>query len=181
MNIIVGLGNPSDRYQLTRHNAGMVVLDTLSQLFECPQYTSNKRIFSDVCKTKETIFVKPQTFMNESGKAVRAAIDFYKSEQENAGEGGYRNLFVIHDDLDLQLGTYKIQYAIGPKGHNGLLSIYQHLGTQNFWHIRVGIDSRDGERTIPPQTYVLERFSPQELEKFNQVKFELVKELQQRI
>lgn len=178
MNIIVGLGNPGDRYAATRHNAGLLILDNLRQVLECPKYTSNKRISSDVCKTSQAIFIRPQTFMNESGKAIRAALDFYKASSEAEKEGGYHNLFVIHDDLDLQLGTYKIQYGIGPKGHNGLLSTYQYLGTQNFWHIRVGVDSRAGDRSMPPQTYVLERFSPIEQEKFNQVMFELVKELQ---
>lgn len=181
MNIVVGLGNPGDRYAATRHNAGSMVLDNLRQVLECPKYTSNKRISSDVCKTNQVIFIRPQTFMNESGKAVRSALDFYKISDEGQKEGGYHNLYVIHDDLDLQLGSYKIQYAIGPKGHNGLLSIYQHLGTANFWHVRVGVDSRNGNRSIPPQIFVLERFSPSELEKFNQVKFDLVKDLLQRI
>ncbi|MBP7842917.1 aminoacyl-tRNA hydrolase [Candidatus Woesebacteria bacterium] len=181
MNIIVGLGNPGDRYTLTRHNSGFMILDNLRQVLECPKYTSNKRISSDVCKTTHSIFVRPQTFMNESGKAVRAALDFYKVTGEAEKEGGYHNLFIIHDDLDLELGSYKVQYGIGPKGHNGLLSIYQHLGTQNFWHVRVGVDSRGGDRSMPPQTFVLERFSSLEQEKFNQVMFELVKELMQRI
>ena len=181
MNVIVGLGNPGSRYDLTRHNAGFDILDNLRQVMECPAYTSNKRIFADVCKATEKLFLKPQTFMNESGRAVRSALEFYKIIPQASQEGGFHNLFVIHDDLDLPLGTYKIQYGIGPKGHNGLLSIYQHLGTQNFWHVRIGIDSRAGDRTMPPQTYVLEKFTPQELEKFNQVKFELVKELQQKI
>lgn len=181
MNIIVGLGNPGLRYENTRHNAGFMVLENLSQVLECPNYTTKKKIFADVCKVKESIFIKPQVFMNESGKAVRGSLDFYKLSNEGKKEGGYHNLFVIHDDLDLPLGTYKIQYGIGPKGHNGLLSIYQYLGTQNFWHIRVGIDTRNGDRTIPPQAYVLEKFSPDEIEKFNQVKIQLVKELVQKI
>ncbi|GIK84446.1 MAG: peptidyl-tRNA hydrolase [Patescibacteria group bacterium] len=181
MNIIVGLGNPGSRYELTRHNAGFLILDNLRQVMECPKFTSNKRIFSDVCKVDTSIFIKPQTFMNESGKAVRSALDFYKLLTKGSKEGGFHNLFVIHDDLDLELGSYKIQYGTGPKGHNGLLSVYQHLGTQNFWHVRVGVDSRQGERSIPPDVYVLEKFAPQELEKVNQVKFDLVKELLQRI
>ncbi len=181
MNIIVGLGNPGDRYASTRHNAGFMILDNLRQVLECPKYMSNKRVFSDVCKTNQIIFVRPQTFMNESGKAVRAILDFYKIIQEGEKEGGYHNLFVIHDDLDLKLGSYKIQYGIGPKGHNGLLSIYQHLRTQNFWHVRVGVDTREGDRNISPQIFVLERFLPSESEKFNQVMFELVKELMQRV
>jgi peptidyl-tRNA hydrolase, PTH1 family len=181
MNVIVGLGNPGARYQLSRHNAGLLILDNLRQVLECPKYSKNTRILCDVCKQRENIFVKPQTFMNESGKAVKAALDFYKIKANDQSGAGYQNLFVIHDDLDLALGTYKIQYGIGPKAHNGLLSVYQYLGTQNFWHVRVGVDSRLGDRNQPSQAYVLEQFSPQELEKFYQVRFELVKELQQKI
>lgn len=181
MNIIVGLGNPGTAYTFTRHNVGTMILDNLRQVLECPQFTSNKRIFADVCKSQTNFFIKPQTFMNESGKAVRAALDFYKISQQAEESGGYRNLFVIHDDLDLELGSYKIKYGIGPKGHNGLLSIYQHIGTQNFWHVRVGVDNRQGDRTMPSQTYVLERFSAYEMEKLIQVKFDLVKELVQRL
>lgn len=181
MNIIVGLGNPGERYELTRHNAGAMILDNLSQVLECPKYTNNKRIFSDVCKVNDNIFVKPQTFMNESGKSVRSALDFYKIFDSGKSKGGFHNLFVLHDDLDLELGSYKIQYGRGPKSHNGLLSIYQHLGTPNFWHVRIGVDSREGDRSLPSQNYVLERFTPKEFEKFNQVKLNLVKELLQKI
>lgn len=181
MNIIVGLGNPGGRYELTRHNAGFIILDNLSQVLECEKYSSNKKIFSLVCKTKDNVFIKPETFMNDSGKAVQSALSFYKASGELKKEGGYHNLFIIHDDLDLSLGTYKIQYGIGPKGHNGLLSIYQHLGTQNFWHVRVGVDAREGDRSMVPQNYVLERFTPQEVEVLGKVKMDLVKELVQKI
>jgi PTH1 family peptidyl-tRNA hydrolase len=178
--MFIGLGNPGTRYEYTRHNAGFVILENLRQVLECPKFTSSKKIFADVCKVKEAVFIKPQTFMNESGKAVKAALSYY-DKQASKEAGGYQNLFVIHDDLDLPLGTYKIQYGTGPKGHNGLLSIYQHLKTENFWHIRVGIDSRDGDRTIAPQVYVLQKFTPQELEKFNQMEHNLVKELIQKV
>jgi len=179
--MFIGLGNPGSRYDSTRHNAGFVILENLRKVLECPQFTSSKKVFADVCKIKNVLFVKPQTFMNESGKAVKAALTYYSDSDTAQETGGYKNLFVIHDDLDLPLGTYKIQYGIGPKGHNGLLSIYQHLKTQNFWHIRVGVDSRQGDRSIPPQEYVLQRFSPQELEKFYQMEHILVQELIQKI
>lgn len=181
MNIIVGLGNPGDNYEFSRHNAGFMILDNLKEVMQCSKYTANKKIYADICKAKEAVFVRPQTFMNESGKAVQGAITFYKIEKNAKKEGGYHNLFVIHDDLDLSLGSYKIQYGVGPKGHNGLLSIYQTLGTQNFWHVRVGVDNREGERTIPPQKYVLEKFPPNEFEVFKQVRFDLVKELMQKV
>lgn len=181
MNIVVGLGNYGDRYENTRHNAGFMVLDNLRQVLQCPEFSMNKKLFSEVCKTEQTIFLKPQTFMNESGKAVRAVIEYYKDKVVSKNTPGYQNLFVIHDDLDLPLGEYKIQFGTGPKVHNGLLSLYQHLGTKNFWHIRIGIDTREGDRTIAPQVYVLQKFTPDEKEKMNQVIYSLVKELSIRI
>jgi len=74
---------------------------------------------------------------------------------------------VVHDDLDLALGTFKLQKAVGPKEHNGLQSIYQHLGSKDFWHLRLGIDSRAGLRTTSPADYVLQAMSPAELQVFD--------------
>jgi peptidyl-tRNA hydrolase, PTH1 family len=181
LTIFVGLGNPGNAYQFTRHNAGAIVLENLAKIKQCPALTENKKVHSELCKHQNIIYAKPTTFMNNSGQAVRAVIDYYLNESEKSNQeknvAGYRNLYVIHDDLDLALGSYKIQYGIGPKVHNGLLSIYQHLGTKNFWHVRVGVDSRGENRTIPAQNYVLQRFSPQEMDTFNESKIELVKEI----
>lgn len=179
MNIIVGLGNPGDIYQFSRHNAGFMVLDNLSSVLECPDFTNEKKVSARICKNQTSLFIKPETFMNESGKAVRAVLDYYFSDLDKTS--GYKNLYILHDDLDLELGSYKIQYGIGPKGHNGLLSVYQYLGTSNFWHVRIGVDSRMGDRSMPPQAYVLQRFTPEQLEKFYQVRIEIVKELLARI
>lgn len=179
MQIIVGLGNPGNRYELSRHNAGFLVLDNLRQVLECSEFSEKKKLHSQICKLPSAVFVKPQTYMNESGSAVQAVLNFFNTG--SVSDAGYKNLFVIHDDLDIPLGSYKIQYGVGPKGHNGLLSIYQHLKTENFWHVRVGVDSRDGDRTIPPQTYVLDQFTPQQLDTFKGVVQKIVTELVQKI
>ncbi len=173
MNIIVGLGNPGDVYRQTRHNAGFEIIDNLTEVMNCPQFSLKKQMKAEVTKINQTIFVKPQTFMNGSGFAVKAVADYFI---EN-GDDKYKNLYVIHDDLDISLGNFKIKYGSGPIAHNGLMSIYQHLGTKNFWHVRVGIDTRDGERNIEPQTYVLQKFTLSDADKFNTVKTEVVKQL----
>lgn len=178
MQIFIGLGNPGSRYELSRHNAGFLVLDNLRQVLECPEFSDKKKLFSQVCKTKQAVFVKPQTFMNESGTAAQAVLKFYEKKLDASG---YQDVYVIHDDLDLELGTYKIQYGVGPKAHNGLLSVYQHLKTQNFWHVRIGVDSREGDRSVPPQAYVLERFSPTQLDVFKGVRQKVVTELVQKV
>lgn len=94
------------------------------------------------------VLAKPQTFMNDSGRAAAALRQWYKPKQ----------LYVIHDDLDLALGKSKLQWAKGPKIHNGLLSLYQELGTHEFWHLRLGVDGRKPEDRLPGHAYVLSDF-----------------------
>ncbi|GAG99434.1 unnamed protein product, partial [marine sediment metagenome] len=89
--------------------------------------------------------------------------------------------FVIHDDLDLELGTYKIQFGIGPKVHNGLLSIYESLGTDRFWHVRVGIDGRGGSRNISGSDYVLGKFSPKQKKIILEINNKIIADLKKLI
>ena len=173
MNIIVGLGNPGDIYRNTRHNVGAEIVQNLSKVLRCSNFSLKKKLKSEVCKSDKNVLAIPKTFMNGSGFAVKAVTDYYLKSHNN----DFNSLYVIHDDLDIVLGEYKIQYGTGPAGHNGLLSTYQHLGTRNFWHVRVGIDVRDGDRSIPSQNYVLQKFSPIELDRFNAMRTRLVKEL----
>jgi PTH1 family peptidyl-tRNA hydrolase len=111
-------------------------------------------MFSEVAKNTEYILVKPQTFMNDSGKAVQAALHFFKVSPED--------LIVVHDDLDIPFGSYKIQKGTGPKAHNGLTSIYLSLGDREFTHVRIGVDNRQGDKSVPPKNYVLQPFSKEE-------------------
>lgn len=138
MKLIVGLGNPGDKYTNTRHNVGYVFIDLLS----------------DKALPQGIVAKKTGVFMNDSGSAVRSLMDKYKVEATN--------LYVVHDDLDLKLGEYKIQEAKGPRLHKGLLSIEDVLGTEDFWRVRIGVDSRSVNNQVPGEEYVLEEFSDDE-------------------
>jgi PTH1 family peptidyl-tRNA hydrolase len=102
------------------------------------------------------VLVKPQTFMNQSGKAVKKLIDQYKIESSD--------LWVIHDDLDIALGDYKIQKGKGPKLHKGIESIEEKIGKTDFWRVRIGIENRSAENKISGETYVLQDFTEKEIE-----------------
>ena len=163
MKLIVGLGNPGEKYKNTRHNVGFVVLDKLAQELGIKNFESSKKLQSLIyiysqptSHNSQLVLAKPQTFMNNSGIAVKKLVDFYKVDKSN--------LWVIHDDLDIKFGQYKIQFGKGPKVHGGLLSIYKELGTKNFWHVRVGVDNRSMniESRTTGEEYVLQEFTGQE-------------------
>lgn len=146
MQIIIGLGNPGVQYVGTRHNAGMMLVELLSQKL-AGDYGWRKHYDSLIYKTPDLVLVKTKDiFMNESGRLLQGLPE---------GE-----LYVAHDDLDLKLGEYKIQKGVGPKLHYGVQSIEGAVGDKDFWRIRIGIDNR----TIPMEgeTYVLQRFTPGE-------------------
>ncbi len=136
MNLIIGLGNPGEKYAHNRHNVGYLVVEVLL----------TKRLPGVVAQ-------KTNVFMNASGKAVKKLMESYKMQTNN--------LYIIHDDLDIKLGGYKIQFAKGPKDHKGLLSIYDSLGTNDFWHVRIGVDNRQDQK-ITGEEYVLEDFKKDE-------------------
>lgn len=155
MKLIIGLGNPKDKHKNNRHNSGFLVVDELARLIFDEEWSSVKKFQSLIIK-HEGLFmlVKPQTFMNQSGKAVKKLIDQYKMESSD--------LWVIHDDLDIVLGDYKIQKGKGPKLHKGIESIEEKLGKTDFWRVRVGIENRSGENKISGETYVLQNFTEEE-------------------
>lgn len=173
MQVIVGLGNPGTSYEKTRHNVGWMVLDKLAALTNAPRFQFEKKFQAQLSRTPSRLLIKPQTFMNESGVAVRQALKFY-TDFDTRRVPELRQLFVIHDDLDLELGSYKVHFGRGPKIHNGLSSLYQMLGTEQFWHVRVGVDSRGGDRSIPGREYVLKPFSPEEKNTLDQVIPEII-------
>ena len=153
MKLYVGLGNPGSKYQGSRHNTGFAIIDTLMQ--QLGVLDDQK----DMCqgllvKTKindETVYLfKPQTFMNLSGQAVRALMDYYKID--------VKDLVVIHDDMDFEVGHFKIKTHGSPAGHNGIKNIIECLGTPEFKRVRVGI-GRCQENDID---YVLGKFSKEE-------------------
>ena len=156
--LIVGLGNPGDKYEDTRHNAGEWLIDRLARRFNVTLNAENK-FFGNVGKTlmngKEIRFLVPTTFMNLSGKAVGALANFYRIKPEE--------ILVLHDELDLPPGSVKLKLGGGHGGHNGLKDIVAALGNNNnFYRLRIGI-GHPGHRDLVAG-YVLNKPSPSERE-----------------
>jgi len=166
MVLIVGLGNPGEKYKNTRHNVGFRAVDEIAANFQFPifnfQSIFNAKISKGTFKDKDIILVKPQTFMNLSGKAVKKIIRNWKLE--------IRNLIVIHDDLDLPLGKIKIVKNRGTAGHKGVESIIKELGTKNFVRFRIGIKPK-------PYTLTSKTLDNFVLQKFNKDEEEILKEV----
>lgn len=134
MKLIVGLGNPSRKYEKTRHNLGFAVLDALLQELtpvEKTTWQENKKSNSLIAKAESLILVKPQTFVNASGFVVKKLADFHRIKP--------KDIWVVHDDLDLSLGKVKIRKGGGSAGHKGIDSIIKELGTPDFIRFRLGI------------------------------------------
>jgi peptidyl-tRNA hydrolase, PTH1 family len=180
MHFLFGLGNPGQQYQKSRHNMGFMLLERLISQFSGLSESSADKFFAKIWKNQHVLLAEPQTFMNESGRSVRAILDFYAKEDVRSG-APLHNLFVLFDDLDLEVGKFKLQFGRGPKVHNGVNSIYQHLGHDQFWHVRVGIDGRQGQRLIPPADYVLSGFSPEEKTQIDAVSDQVVSELLKKV
>ncbi len=158
MKIIVGLGNPGKQYEHTRHNAGFLAVDHFLKGTETINCKS--KFESTICElhfhATKTFFVKPQTFMNESGVAVRELLHFYKANYRE-------DLLVIHDEADLPLGTIREAFNSSSAGHNGIQNIIDELGSQEFRRIRIGVDSRESRSNMPTDKFVLQNFSGGEL------------------
>ncbi|MBU4154478.1 MAG: aminoacyl-tRNA hydrolase [Proteobacteria bacterium] len=154
MHLIVGLGNPGATYQGTRHNIGFQLLDYLADTLHVSFSDSkwNARVVKTSLSGNGVILVKPETFMNESGRAVGAIATYYRIRPEN--------IIVVHDDLDLALGRIKVVVGRGAGGHNGILSLVSHLQSNDFVRIRLGIGRPDP--MIPVKNFVLTRFSSEE-------------------
>jgi len=150
MILIVGLGNPGKKYQYNRHNVGQMFIDYLINELRITDYGLK--------------LIKTDCFMNESGKFIKKLTSHYSLTTNH--------LIIIHDDLDIPLGKFHIQFGVGPRLHNGLESIEQNLKSKNFWRIRIGIDARLARRSLGEggpltkwtegQTYVLQNFSHQQ-------------------
>jgi len=150
MKLVVGLGNPGEEYKDTRHNVGFMVVDALG-----------------LRPSDGIVLVKPETFMNRSGEAVKKLVNKYKVQSTN--------LYVIHDDLDIPLGKYKIQKGRGPKEHRGILSIEQSLGKKDFWRVRIGVENRSSD--MAGDEYVLDNFTAEERAIIDGVIQDVVKDL----
>lgn len=150
--LIVGLGNPGRKYEFTRHNVGFMVIDRLCrdfgiQLKEYDLYILGRAIIKD----RDLILLKPLTYMNQSGIAVKKACNFFNLPPEK--------VLVIHDDIDMALGKIRFKKKGSSGGHRGVQSIIDEIG-ENFMRLKIGVGR---SQVIPPEVYVLQRFSDDEL------------------
>lgn len=154
--IIVGLGNPGRKYDGSRHNVGFDVIDELVDRYHIggPERFGKSMIGKGRIGDRKVILVKPLTYMNLSGEAVQEIVHFYKVDPKE-------NLLIISDDIDLEAGRLRIRKKGSAGGHNGLKNIVQHLGTEDFARIRVGVGAKpDAEYDLAD--FVLGHFSPEE-------------------
>lgn len=189
MKILVGLGNPGKKYINTRHNVGFMMVDKIAKSLKLKaknnnsKFKINKKFNAETLKLNarrysldaDLLLVKPQAFMNSSGEAVVKVSHFYKIKP--------KDIWLVHDDLDIELGEYKIQFGKGPKQHNGLLSVEKELGTKDFWRIRIGIGINNKFKSlrglkglIKSEDYVLGKFSKEEKKIVNGVINKVIKE-----
>jgi len=167
MKIIVGLGNPGEKYQKSRHNAGWLFLD---YLIKEPVWKENKKFQALIHEEGGFMFVKPLTFMNNSGYSLRKIMDYYKLIPKQLGLFNKKNcdlsdsLLIIQDELDLDFGKIKLSVNSGSAGHRGIESVINHLKTNNFKRLRLGIKNELLKTKIPADKFVLQSFSQSELE-----------------
>ena len=166
--LIVGLGNPGIQYSKTVHNIGFMFVDYLVSSLGFPEYKQHKK-FNALYTEKSInnnkfIIIKPQTYMNLSGQAVKQCVDYYQIKIEN--------IFVIHDDIDLKPNNFKIKISGSSGGHNGIKNIDLMLGTNNYWRIRVGV-GRPENKNIQISDHVLSNIPENQLQ--NNIKiFEII-------
>lgn len=156
MKIIVGLGNPGKQYAATRHNIGFHVIDELAKRLNIPltQSKFNGMYGISHIGTEKVMLLKPLTYMNLSGECIVQMMDYFEVEPDE--------IVVIYDDLDLKVGKLRLRQKGSAGGHNGIKSLIQHLGTQEFNRIRIGIDRPTNGMKVPD--YVLSRFTEEEKE-----------------
>ncbi|ABK43341.1 peptidyl-tRNA hydrolase [Magnetococcus marinus MC-1] len=152
--LLVGLGNPGEKYRETRHNLGWDAMDAICYTYGLPAPSSRfkGRFGSGVVQGEKLYWLLPETFMNLSGESVSEAARYYQIEP--------KNVIVFHDDMDLALGKIKMKVGGGHGGHNGLKSIQQHLGTADFVRVRLGIGRPPAK--WDPANYVLSSFTKEE-------------------
>ncbi|MEA3344317.1 MAG: aminoacyl-tRNA hydrolase [Patescibacteria group bacterium] len=180
MILIIGLGNPGEKYKNTRHNIGFRVIDKFSKRNNFPEFEISQKFKSLISEkilfNKKTIIVKPQTFMNESGKAVRKIMSYRLpiTNKTSINKFSKENLIIVHDDIDILLGKIRISQGRNSAGHKGVESIIKEIGTKNFTRFRIGIKPTNNEPAsakatagqatskIDVEKFVIQKFSKNE-------------------
>ncbi len=156
MKLVVGLGNPGLKYKKTKHNVGFMCLDEYAKAHKL-KFKKDNKFKGEWLKEGKLILLKPHTFMNLSGESIIKMMDFYDIDVED--------VLIIYDDLDLPMGKLRLREKGSAGGHNGIKSIINHLKTQEFRRVRVGIEKNP---LIETKNYVLGKFSKEEKELINQ-------------
>lgn len=173
MKLFFGLGNPGKQYQNTRHNLGQFVIRQIALKNNFSLSLKNK-LQSEVGESSQNIFALSTQYMNISGSSVQKVAAFYKITPQN--------IYLIHDDLDLEIGEWKLQFDRGPAGHNGVISTIENLGSQAFWRIRIGIghpkSSVAGSAGDPVEDYVLRPLSKEEKKKISETIDKITNEIE---
>ncbi|MFA5128881.1 MAG: aminoacyl-tRNA hydrolase [Patescibacteria group bacterium] len=159
MKIIVGLGNPGEKYENTRHNAGFFIIENLKLENEnFSGWKLNKKFNAEISEGKigggKIVLLKPLTFMNNSGQTVAAAAHFYKIKPDN--------ILVIHDDIDLPLGKIRVKKDGSSGGHRGVESIITALNSENFSRLKIGVGPKERPKNFDAANFVLKKFSKSE-------------------
>lgn len=152
MKLIAGLGNIGSKYTFTRHNAGFMLIDSIA-LNSNLNFRENSRLKCIMATAGDVLLIKPTTFMNLSGEAVRAVMDYYKIAIED--------ILIVYDDLSLEIGKMRFRPNGSDGGHNGIKSVIQHLGTNDVARLKIGIGPQPN---IPSEVFVLQNFSKEELD-----------------
>ncbi|MDO8591151.1 MAG: aminoacyl-tRNA hydrolase [bacterium] len=155
--LIVGLGNPGKEYENTRHNLGFLFVDALVKHLNAPNFEFNKKLNSEISEVRLRI-AKPQTFMNKSGQTVLALIKQFKIKPEN--------ILIVHDDIDILWGNFKLSFGRSSAGHKGVDSIIKSLKTKNFWRLRIGIQPTL-KKHVRAEKIILKKITPTELKTLN--------------
>lgn len=162
MKLVVGLGNPGNEYNNTRHNIGFMFLDFILD----DNFLLNKKMnaleYDTIINGERVVFIKPLSYMNLSGEVVSKYLSFYKLSSND--------LFVIQDDLDLPLSLYKVMFNHGDGGHNGIKDIIKNINTKEFMRLKIGISKN---KDMDTKDYVLGRFSKEDLDNLNKCFFKL--------
>ncbi len=155
MYLIVGLGNPGKKYEQTRHNVGFMTIDILAERYSCPVNLVkwNALVGETRINNEKVVFMKPQTFMNLSGRSVVAACDFYKLDPEE--------IIVICDDVDIHFGTIRIKRKGSAGSHNGLKSIVNLLGSMDFPRVKIAVGRKNPRMDLAD--FVLSKFATSEI------------------
>ncbi len=144
--VFAGLGNPGSEHKMSYHNIGSLFVEKITEMNGGEKINYSEKAYT-TSKKENIFFITTNLFMNESGIAIKRALEYYKIKPEH--------LVVIHDDVDIALGSYKTSFGKGTAGHKGVLSVVNSLHTNRFWRIRVGICKKSNGKKIKAGSYVL--------------------------